>query len=147
MHSPSISLLNGNAPAWVGSTGAGERVALKTALAKVNVKRESKVRGLWTQVLIDLCFCQGSKKVKIETSKKGAVWYKGSVNAEYRIRDILEVALDSLSGHNCVKIECIIVGDIANMSNYHADTAKKIYSHHHSIWFSDVCRSNNALFC
>ena len=42
------------------------------------------------------------------------------------MRDIVEVALYSLSGHNCVKIEYSVVGDIANMSNYHAEIAKII---------------------
>ena len=69
----------------------------------------------------------------------------GSVKAAYRMRDIVEVTLYSLSSNNCVKIECFVVEDIANISNCHAALAKKMYPHLHNIWFSDVCRSGDAL--
>ena len=42
-HAPNTSVLNATAPSWVGSTGSGDSVALQTALAKVNAKKESKV--------------------------------------------------------------------------------------------------------
>ena len=148
MHSPSTSLLNANAPSWVGSTVSGDRVGLQTALAKVNAKKESKVRVLFDTgshrffISAKVVSKLGLRPVR---SEQLGIKPFGSVNAEYRMRDIVEASLYSLSGNNCVKIECFVVEDIANISNCHAEIAKKKYSHLHNIWFSDVCRSVDAL--
>ena len=148
MPSPSTSLLNANAPSWVGSTVSGDRVALQTALAKVNAKKESKVRVLFdTGSHRSFISAKVVSKLGLRPVRSEQLGIKpfGSVNAEYRMRDIVEVSLYSLSGNNCLKIECVVVEDIANISNCHAEIAKKKYPHLHNIWFSDVCRSVDAL--
>ena len=148
MRSPSTSLLNANAPSWVGSTVSGERMALQTALAKVNAKKESKVRVLFdTGSHRSFISAKVVSKLGLRPVRSEHLGIKpfGSVNAEYRMRDIVAVSLYSLSGNNCVKIECIVVEDIAKISNCHAEIAKKKYPHLHNIWFSDVCRSDYAL--
>ena len=147
-HAPNTSALNATAPSWVGSTGSGDSVALQTALAKVNAKKESKVRVL---------FDTGSHRsfisakvvsrlgLRLVRSEKLGIKPFGSVKAEYRMRDIVEILLYSLSGDKCVKVECFVVEDIANISNCHEEIAKKKYPHLNEIWFSDVCRTEDTL--
>ena len=123
-------------------------MALQTALAKVNAKKESKVRVLFdTGSHRSFISAKVVSKLGLRPVRSEQLGTKpfGSVNAECRMRDIVEVSLYSLSGNNCVKIECVVVEDIANISNCRAEIAKKKYPHLHNIWFSDVSRSVDAL--
>ena len=147
-HAPNTSALNATAPSWVGSTGSGDSVALQTALAKVNAKKESKVRVLFDTgshrsfISAKVVSRLGLRPVR---SEKLGIKPFGSVEAEYRMRDIVEILLYSLSGDKCVQVECFVVEDIANISNCHAEIAKKKYPHLNEIWFSDVCRTEDTL--
>ena len=144
----SASMLNVNAPIWTGSTGSGNSVALQTALAKVNERKECTVRVL---------FDTGSHKSfitarAVETlglrpvsSEKLAIKAFGSNESEEKIRDVVECSLSSLRGGEGVKIQCYVVNEITDIVNEHIEIVKKSYSHLQKVWFSDVARHQDTL--
>ena len=114
----------------------------------MNAKKESKVRVLFDTgshrsfISAKVVSRLGLRPVR---SEKLGIKPFGSVEAEYRMRDIVEILLYSLSGDKCVKVECFVVEDISNISNCHAEIAKKKYPHLNEIWFSDICRTEDTL--
>ena len=145
---PSSPPLNANATSWVGSTYCGESVALQTALAKVDGKRESKVRVL---------FDTGSHQSFITAKAVGRIGLRptrseslgiqafGKSEAEVKMRDIVEFSLVPLHGGKPVKLECFVVDEIASIPNEHVELIKGNYHHLHKIYFSDVCRNEETL--
>ena len=145
---PNAPTLNVNAASWVGSTGSGDRVALQTALAKVNAKKESKVRVLFdTGSHKSFISAKAVSKLNLRPvrSERLGILPFGSREAEFSMREIVQVSLHSLSGEKSVNLECYVVDDIADISNSHVEIAKKHYPHLHEIWFSDVSRSEDTL--
>ena len=145
---PSAQTLNVNAASWVGRTGSGDRVALQTALAKVNAKKESKVRVLFdTGSHKSFISAKAVSKLGVRPirSERLGILPFGSREAEFSMREIVQISLHSLCGEKSVNLECYVVDEIADISNSHVEIAKKHYPHLHEIWFSDVSRSEDTL--
>ena len=113
-------------------------MALQTAFAKVDAKKESKERVLYdTGSHRSFISAKVVSKLGLRPVRSDQLGIKpfGNVNTEYRTRGIVEVSLYSLSGNNCVKTESFEIEDVANISNCHAEIAKKMYPHLHNMVF------------
>ena len=145
---PSTPPLNANATSWVGSTYCGESVALQTALAKVDGRKESQVGVL---------FDTGSHQSFITAKAVGRIGLRptrseslgiqafGKSEADVKMRDIVEFSLVPLQGGKPVRLECFVVDEIASIPNEHVELIKGNYHHLHKIFFSDVCRNEETL--
>ena len=147
--SASAPTLNPGAEVWVGSTGSfcpnsGERVALQTALARVEGSEKSKVRVLYDS---------GSQKTFISAKVVDKLDLKplreeelgiktfGKSEPELKKRAVYEVALAPLHGHGrSVVVEAFIVDEISTISNIHVEKVKLDYEHLSNIYFSDVSK-------
>ena len=69
----------------------------------------------------------------------------GSSEAESADRDVVQFSLGPLNGINHVKMEAILVNDIASIPKIHVEVVKKTFVHLTSVWFSDVCRNDEFL--
>ena len=141
--------LSPSAPAWVGSLCSGDSVALQTAIANVNDKREGSVRVLFdsgshrsfisAKTVAEL----GLKKVRRERLGIKAF---GSKEAEECERDVVEFDLVPLKGEKKkVKVSCFVVDNITSIANIHVEHVKKLYPHLQMIYFSDVSRFEERL--
>ena len=141
--------MNPSAPSWVGNTDSSEgKVALQTALAVVNGKKESRVRVL---------FDTGSHKSFITSEAVGKLGLKpvrreelgikvfGSKEAVNEMRDVVEFSLSALNDISGVTIEAFVVKDISSIPNVHVDRVKRDFLHLNNVWFADVCRDNEML--
>ena len=140
---PKSSNLNPNASAYVGNTGSGRSVALQTALAKVNDKKEGNVRVL---------FDSGSHKSFVTAKAVGRLGLRpvrkerlgskafGRSDAEVEMRDVVEFSLGPMRGEKKVKIQAFVVNNIASIPNIHVERVKKNYPHLMNVYFSDVSR-------
>ena len=143
------TLLNPSAPSWVGNTDSSEgKVALQTALAVVNGKKESRVRVL---------FDTGSHKSFITSEAVGKLGLKpvrreelgikvfGSKEAVNEMRDVVKFSLSALNDVSGVTIEAFVVKDISSIPNVHVERVKRDFLHLNNVWFADVCRDNEML--
>ena len=140
---PKSSNLNPNASAYVGNTGSGRSVALQTALAKVNDKKEGNVRVL---------FDSGSHKSFVTAKAVGRLGLRpvrkerlgikafGRSDAEVEMRDVVEFSLGPMRGEKKVKIQAFVVNNIASIPNIQVERVKKNYPHLMNVYFSDVSR-------
>ena len=146
--------LNPSAEAWVGSTGSfcptsGERVALQTALARVEGNEKCKVRVLYDS---------GSQKTFISAKVVNKLGLKplreeelgiktfGRNEPEVKKRAVYELSLGSLNGNaRSVRVQAFVVDEISTINNIHVEEIKKSYAHLSNVYFSDVCRSADFL--
>ena len=146
---PSAPVLNPTATSWTGTTGSpGERVALQTALANVNGKKECRVRVL---------FDTGSQRTFITAKAVGRLGLKpvreeslgikafGSNETNVAMREICELSLSSVGGGSNTVIEAFVVSDISTIANEHIEIVKQNYCHLSDVFFSDVCRYQDTL--
>ena len=140
--------LNASAASWVGSTGSGERVALQTALAKVNEKEECKVRVLFdTGSHKSFVTAEAVCKLGLRPVRKENLGIRafGQKEAESKERDVVEFSLSPLRGGKSTIISCFVVDDITCIVNVHPEQVKKQYKHLSSLWFADVSRQEERL--
>ena len=115
------SSLNPAATSWVGTTGSsGDTVVLQTALAKVNDKKECRVRVL---------FDTGSQKTFITAKAVGRLGLEavreeslgirafGSKDANVSKRKICKLSLSPIRGDGKINVEAFVVKDISNIAN------------------------------
>ena len=140
--------LNPQASSWVGSTGSEGGVALQTALAVVNDKRESKVRVLFDTgshktFITEKAVCEN----ELRPVRKEILGIKafGSREADVAERDVVELSLSPLNGGKNVFIEAFVVKDISSIPNIHVESVKHDYEHLKHVWFSDYCRKQDRL--
>ena len=118
----------------MGCTGSGDRVALQTALAKVNAKKESRVRVLFdTGSYKSFISAKAVSKLDLRPvrSERLRILPFGRREAGFSMREIVQISLHSLCGEKSVNLECYVVDDIADISNSHIEIAKKHYPHLH----------------
>ena len=147
--SASTKHLNPDAEVWVGSTGSfcptsGERVALQTALAKVEGSEKRKVCVL---------FDSGSKKTFISAKVVDKLELKplreeqlgiktfGKSEPELKKRAGYQVTLVPVRGHGrSVTVEAFAVDEMSTIDNIHVEKVKLNYEHLSNIYFSDVSK-------
>ena len=141
--------LNPSAAAWVGSMCSGDTVALQTALANVNDKKDGNVRVLFDSgshrsfISADAVAKLGLKRVGRERLGIKAFGSKEAMESE---RDLVEFYLVPLKrGEKRVKILCFVVDNITSITNIHVEQVKKHYPHLQRIYFSDVSRCEDKL--
>lgn len=145
---PNATLLNPSASLWVGNTGKDGSVALQTALALVDGKRESKVRVLFdsgSHRSFITANAVGKLKLKPVRTEQLGIKVFGASEADTAMREVVEFSLGPLSGRSSVKIEAFVVEDISCIPNIHPEIVKNDYDHLRNIWFSDVCKSDDML--
>ena len=142
------STLSPSAPAWVGSMCSGDSVALQTALANVNDKKECKVRVLFDSgshrsfISAKAVENLGLRPVRRENLSIKAF---GCRETDESVRDVVEFYLVPLWGGKKVKVSCFVVNDITSIANIHVEEVKKLYPHLRMIYFSDVSRFEDKL--
>ena len=140
---PKSSNLNPNANAYVGNTGSGRSVALQTALAKVNDKKEGNVRVLFDSGSHkSFVTAKAVDRLGLRPVRKERLGIKafGRNDAEVEMREVVQFSLGSMQGEKKVKIEAFVVNDIASIPNVHVERVKKKYPHLVNVYFSDVSR-------
>ena len=145
---PTATPLDPNVASWVGITGSGTRVALQTALANGNGKRESKVRVLFdtgSQKSFITAKAIGNLGLRPVRSETLGIKAFGSREADIAKREVYEFTLCPLRGGKRVKIECFVVNDISSIVTEHAELSKKDYPHLHNVYFSDVSKNEDML--
>ena len=145
---PKAPQLDPQAASWVGNTGSEVRVALQTALAVVDGKRDRMVRVL---------FDTGSHKTFITSKAVGKLELKpvrkerlgikafGSTETEVTERDVVKISLSGKEGKKNVEIEAYVVNDISSIPNIHVEEVREDFRHLRKVWFSDVCRHQSML--
>ena len=140
--------LDPNANSWTGNVTSGSNVALQTALAFVDEKKEEKVRVL---------FDSGSQKsfVTAKTvSKLGLNYVRkenlgirafGSNETDYALREIVNFSISPVNGGESVNVECFVVPEIASIVNEHVEFVKHDYPHLKRLYFSDVAKNKEDL--
>jgi len=125
--------------------GAGGKVALQTAQARVGIAR--------VRVLFD----SGSHKSFIttkvaETAGLTSVrreWLNvctfGGGTGKSGLRDVVRVNVVALDNSASITIEAYVVPEISRVHNEHLEDAKKEFAHLRDLWLSDVCRSSAEL--
>ena len=142
------SKLSPIAPAWVGSMCSGDSVALQTALANVNDKKDCNVRVLFDSgshrsfISAKAVENLGLRPVRRENLSIKAF---GCRETDDSVRDVVEFYLVPLRGEKKVKVSCFVVDDITSIANIHVEEVKKLYPHLHMIYFSDVSRLEDKL--
>lgn len=134
---------NHHASTWVGSTGSEGGVALQTALAVMDDKKESRVRVLFDTGSQKSFITEGAvRKHRLRPVRKEELGIKvfGSTEADVAERDIVKLSLSPVNGGKKVFIEAFFVKDISSIPNVHIESIKFNYEHLKHIWFSDVSR-------
>eukprot|EP00794_Sanderia_malayensis_P019302 gene19302-biopygen16181 len=145
---PPASQLDASTSAWVGNTGSGERVALQTALAMVDGKRECVVRVLFdtgSQKSFITAKAASRLGLRPERSEELTIKSFGSKGGNVAAREVVKLDLSSLQGEEGNKVEAFIVGNISDLPNIHAEIVKRKFLHLKDLWFSDVCRNEDTL--
>eukprot|EP00794_Sanderia_malayensis_P018333 gene18333-biopygen12280 len=145
---PPASQLDVSASPWVGNTGSGERVALQTALAMVDGKRECVVRVLFdtgSQKSFITAKAASRLGLRPERSEELTIKTFGSKGGNFAAREVVKFDLSSLQGEEGNKVEAFIVGNISDLPNIHAEVVKRKFLHLKDLWFSGVCRYQDAL--
>ena len=145
----SVAPLNHSATSWVGSADSSEgKVALQTALAVSNGKKESRVRVLFdTGSHKSFITAEAVCKLGLRPVRREELGIKvfGSKEAVSEMRDVVESSLSALNDRSGVKIEAFVVKDISSIPNVHIDRVKKNFLHLSNVWFADVCRDDEML--
>ena len=146
---PNAPPLNPSATSWVGSTDSSEgKVALQTALAVINGKKECSVRVLFdTGSHKSFITAEAVGKLGLRLVRRQELGIKvfGGKEAVTEIRDVVEISLSALNDEKSVKIEAFVVKDISTIPNVHVERVKKDFLHLTNVWFSDVSRDDDML--
>ena len=146
--------LNPAAAPFVGQNNAidarlRQRVALQTAIAKVNEANCRKVRVLFdsgsqrTFVTIRAAKCLGLEPVRREEMKIKAF---GMKEAETKEREIYRLSLSPVFKSSVqVVIEAVGVEDISSIPSQRVESIKKSYAHLKHVYFSDFSRTEESL--
>ena len=146
----SASALNPAASSWAGSVQSEGEVALQTALAVIDDKKERKVRVL---------FDSGSQKSFITAravhelgldtvrSENLGIRAFGVNEADCELRDVVQCRVSNVKGGQGVDIECYVVPEITNIANVHIEIVKMDYPYLKKLYFSDVDRTQEDLEC
>eukprot|EP00794_Sanderia_malayensis_P015555 gene15555-biopygen13266 len=130
------------------STGSGGRVALQTALAKVNENTGSTVRVLFdTGNHKSFITAEAVAKLGLNCLRKETLGIKafGHREVDRKERDVVEFTLSSLRGGKVTTVTCFVVDEITNIVNVHPEDAKKFYKHLKDVWFADCSRYDRLL--
>eukprot|EP00794_Sanderia_malayensis_P016738 gene16738-biopygen14130 len=122
------------------STGSGGRVALQTALAKVNENTGSTVRVLFdTGSHKSFITAEAVAKLGLNCLRKETLGIKafGHREVDRKERDVVEFTLSSLRGGKVTTVTCFVVDEITNIVNVHPEDAKKFYKHLKDVWFQE----------
>ena len=137
-----------NATSCVGSTGYGGRGILQTAQAIATGVRNLKVRVLFDtgshKTFVTSRVVRGLSIGPKRVDPLGIKTF-GSKMVDEKMREVVELELVSVNGKNRVKIEAYVVDRISDVSNEHVEVVKKDYPHLSSVWFSDICTSQDIL--
>ena len=145
---PNSATLNPQAATWVGSTYCGERVALQTALGKVEGDRECLVRVLFDSGSHQsFIAARAVGKIGLQPVRQESLSVKtfGASEAETRLRDVVDIELFPVKGQQSAKVQCYVVEEIANIPNERIDIVKKNFDHLKQIYFSDVTKHGESL--
>ena len=137
-----------NATSCVGSTGYGGRGILQTAQAIATGVRNLKVRILFdTGSHKTFVTSRVVRELSIGPKRVDPLGIKtfGSKMVDEKMREVVELELVSVNGKNRVKIEAYVVDRISDVNNEHVEVVKKDYPHLSSVWFSDICTSQDVL--
>ena len=135
----------------VGTVGTSDRVALQTAQAIVENGEES----MRVRVLFDSgshrSFVTSSlvSRLNLEPVISESIGIKpfGTNVPETKVRNIVELSLMPISSNarESVKLQAIVVDEIAEIPNVHTEIIKNDFKHLSGIWFSDVCTTRQTL--
>ena len=128
----------------MGNTGSEGRVALQTALAVVNGKREEKVRVLFdTGSHRSFITVKAPSNLRLRPVRKEQVGIKafGRDKSNVAARDVVRISLGSSQRGESVLVEAVVVKDISSIPNVHIEVVKRNYPHLSKLWFSDVSRT------
>ncbi|XP_014676190.1 PREDICTED: uncharacterized protein LOC106816151 [Priapulus caudatus] len=126
----------------------GDRVALQTALGKVNEKGQGKIR-----LLFDLgghksfVTIKAAPRYELEVIRKEWLGIKtfGVESKETSLRDVVKIDITALTGGKVTRVEAYVVPNISHIQNEHIEIVKKDYPHLRNLWFSDVCKEKDEL--
>eukprot|EP00794_Sanderia_malayensis_P013531 gene13531-biopygen10799 len=133
--------LNPSATSWVGSTFAGTRVVLQTALANVNGEKEKRVRVLFdTGSHQSFISAEAVDRLELKADRRESLGIKafGKKESEVEMRAIVKIELAPLDGGESVEVECFVVNEIAGIANEQIESIKSKYNHLRRVYFSDV---------
>ena len=141
--------LNPQATSWVGnSVSSGEKVALQTALARVNGKKGCKVGVLFDsgsqRSFISARAVSSLGLVPVRKEPLGIKTF-GKSEPEVRTREVYRFSLDPLFEGRPVSMEAFAVEEISTISNIHVEEMKYNFPHLNSIYFSDICKEQDDL--
>ena len=135
----------------VGTVGTSDRVALQTAQAVVENGEES----MRVRVLFDSgshrSFVTSSlvSRLNLEPIISESIGIKlfGTNVPETKVRSVVELSLMPISSNarESVKLQAIVVDEIAEIPNVHTEIIKNDFKHLSGIWFSDVCTTKQTL--
>ena len=140
--------LDPNAASWAGSTTSGSKVALQTALAFIDDKRERKVRVL---------FDSGSQKsfvtseavcmldLNVVRKENSGIRVFGGNETGYAMRDVVSLSVSPVNGGESINVECFVVPEITTIVNGHVEFVKHAYPHLRRLYFSDVAKNKEEL--
>ena len=118
------------------------KLSRQTALARVDGKLGRKVRVLFdlrshkSFITNKAANTLGLRPVKQETL---GIKVFGKTEADFEVKDVVELSLASLSGGKSVRIECYTIDDIANIECVDISEVKQTYQHLKKVYFSDFC--------
>eukprot|EP00794_Sanderia_malayensis_P021402 gene21402-biopygen17184 len=119
--------LNPSATSWVGSTFAGTRVVLQTALANVNGEKEKRVRVLFdTGSHQSFISAEAVDRLELKADRRESLGIKafGKKESEVEMRAIVKIELAPLDGGESVEVECFVVNEIAGIANEQIESIK-----------------------
>ena len=140
--------LDPNAASRVGSTTSGSKVALQTALAFIDDKRERKVRVLFDSgsqksfVTSEAVCMLGLNVVRKENLGIRAF---GGNETGYAMRDVVSFNVSPVNGGESINDECFVVPEITTIVNEHVEFVKHEYPHLRRLYFSDVAKNKEEL--
>eukprot|EP00794_Sanderia_malayensis_P019296 gene19296-biopygen16176 len=119
--------LNPSATSWVGSTFAGTRVVLQTALANVNGEKEKRVRVLFdTGSHQSFISAEAVDRLELKADRRESLGIKafGKKESEVEMRAIVKIELAPLDGGESVEVECFVVNEIAGIAKEQIESIK-----------------------
>ena len=146
----SAPVLNPAASSWTGSIQSEGEVALQTALAVVNDKKERRVRVLFDSgSQKSFITARAVRELELETVRREKLCIRsfGVSEAEYEWREVVKCSVSNVKGGKSVDIECFVVPEIANIANVHVEIVKMDYPYLQELYFSDVARAQEELEC
>ena len=142
--------LDPTAASWVGNVQSDSKVALQTALAVVDDKKERTVRVLFDsgsqKSFVTAKTVQGLRLKAVRKEKVGIRVF-GMNDAEYEVREVVRFRVSSVNGGESVEVECYVVPEISSIANAHIEVAKNDYPYLRQLYFSDVAKNQEELEC